>query len=93
MSIWSKVFLLFDVVFFMFVFFLKILVSFRNFRQDNFNVDDLRGVMVIFLEFFCLCDICNKNLYYEKMVWIIEVEVENILCDIKGWYKCEFGMK
>lgn len=65
----------------------------RNTRQDNLNGDDLRGAMAIFPEFFRSCDICNKNLYHEEMARTIETAVENIPRDIKGWYKCEFGMK
>ena len=60
--------------------------------QDNFNGDDLRGAMAIFPEFFRSCDICNKNLYHEEMARNIQAAVENIPRDIKGWYKCEFGM-
>ena len=93
MSTWSKASSSPDAVFSTSAFFSKTSASLRNPRQDNFNGDDLRGAMAIFPEFFRSCDICNKNLYHEKMALTIEVEVENTPRDIRGWYKCEFGMK
>jgi len=74
-------------------FFVKTSASFKNHIQDNFSGDDLRGAMAIFPEFFRTCDICNKNVRHEKMARTIEAATEYIPRDIKGWYKCEFGMK
>ena len=93
MNTWNKASSSPDAVFSTSTFFSKTSTSLRNPQQDNFNGDDLRGAMAIFPEFFRLCDICNKNLYREEMALTIEGEVENTPRDIKGWYKCEFGMK
>ena len=99
MSTWSKASLSIYTVFSTSAFFSETSASLRNSRQDNFNGDDLRGAMAIFPEFFRSCDICNKNLYHENMALsdsssvCVQAEVENTPRDIKGWYKCEFGMK
>ena len=93
MNTWNKASSSPDAVFSTSAFFSKTSASLRNFRQDNFDGDDLRDAMAIFPEFFRSCGKCNKNLYHEKMALTIKAEVENTPCDIKGWYKCEFGMK
>lgn len=91
MSTWTKVSSSADAVFSTSAFFSKTSGSLRNPRQDNFNDDDLRNAMAIFPEFFCSCDVCHKNVHHERV--ITEAATENIPSDIKGWYKCEFGMK
>lgn len=93
MSTWTKAFSSPDAVFSTSAFFSKTSASFSNPRQDNFNSDDLRDAIAIFPEFFRSCDICNKNVHHEKMTRTIEAATENTPRDIKGWYKCEFGMK
>ena len=93
MSSWTKPSSSPDDVFSTSAFFVKTSESLRNHRQDNFNGDDLRGAMAIFPEFFRSCDVCNKNVHHEKMTQTIKAATENIPRDIKGWYKCEFGMK
>ena len=93
MNTWNKASTSPDVLFSTSAFFSKTSASLRNPQQGNFNGDDLRSAMAIFPEFFRSCDVCNKNLYHEKMALTIEAEVEYTPRDIKGWYKCEFGMK
>ena len=84
MNTWNKASSPPDAVFSTSVFFSKTPASLRNPRQGNFNGDDLRGAMAIFPEFFRSCDICNKNLYHEKMALTIEADVEYTPRDIKG---------
>ena len=47
--------------------------------------------MAIFPEFFRSCDICNKNLYHEKMALTIEAEVENTHVTLKAGTSVNLG--
>ena len=93
MSTWTKDSSSPDTIFSTSAFFSK--TSASNPRQDNSGDDALRSAVAIFPEFFCSCDICYKNVHHhEKMTRTLKPAVtENIPRDIKGWYKCEFGMK